>query len=107
MDAKAGKLISVGGNVYYADTQNATPSYKYTSAQTEAVARSFASKILPEEMKMTDAEEMEEVEMPEMNMMGQGCPMMNPMSMGPMNMGPMGMGSMMYGCPMMHNCPMM
>jgi hypothetical protein len=54
MDAVSGELMSVGGNViYYADTTAETAVFKYTDAQTEAVARSFAGKILPDELGQT------------------------------------------------------
>ena len=54
MDARSGKLLSINGNViYYADTKTETKVFKYTDAQTEAVARSFAGKLLPDELKET------------------------------------------------------
>ncbi|SHH78628.1 S-layer homology domain-containing protein [Sporobacter termitidis DSM 10068] len=53
VDAKAGKLLSVNGNViYYADGK-APASFNYTAAQTESTARSFAGRILPDELKET------------------------------------------------------
>lgn len=53
MDAKTGKLISLSSNRIYTEAQAQETSYPYTNSQTEAVARAFASKILPDEMKQT------------------------------------------------------
>lgn len=53
MDGKTGKLISVSSNRIYTDAKTPATVFKYSSDQTEAVARSFAGKILPEEMKQT------------------------------------------------------
>ena len=54
LDARTGKLLSVSGNViYYAEAARDDAAFKYTAAQTEAVARSFAGKILPDEFKET------------------------------------------------------
>jgi hypothetical protein len=53
LDAKTGKLQSVSGTILYKDPDTTPTTYKYTDSQTEAVARSFAGKILPEELKLT------------------------------------------------------
>ena len=54
LDARTGKLLSVGGSyIYTTDKKDAATAYKYTDAQTEATARAFAGKLLPEELKQT------------------------------------------------------
>jgi hypothetical protein len=53
MDAKTGKLISVSSNRIYMDTKTAAAAFKYSSSQTEAVARAFAGKIMPDELRQT------------------------------------------------------
>jgi hypothetical protein len=55
MNAKTGKLISLSSNRLYTETNNGAEAvaYTYTAEQTAATARSFAEKILPDELKQT------------------------------------------------------
>jgi hypothetical protein len=54
MDAITGKLISLSSNRLYSDKNGEeTAAYHYSAGQTEATARAFAGKILPEELKQT------------------------------------------------------
>ena len=54
LDARTGELQSVAGNViYYAGSQTEAKVFKYSDAQTEAVARSFAGKVRPKEYPQT------------------------------------------------------
>ena len=54
MDARTGKLLSLSSNRFYIDRNDGElVSYKYSASQTEATARAFADKILPEELKQT------------------------------------------------------
>jgi hypothetical protein len=53
MDARTGRLISLSSNRPYYDTAAQAAPTKYTGEQTEAIARTFAGKILPDELKQT------------------------------------------------------
>lgn len=54
MDARTGKLLSLSSSRLFMDgNEGDTVTYKYTTGQAETTARSFAGKILPEELKRT------------------------------------------------------
>ena len=53
MDALTGKLLSVSGSIAYTAGGKTAADYNLSSSQTEAVARSFAGKILPDQLKET------------------------------------------------------
>ncbi len=53
MDAKTGKLISVSSNRIYMEAKTPETAFKFSSEQTEATARAFAGKILPDELAKT------------------------------------------------------
>lgn len=54
MDARTGRLLSLSSNrLFVENNPDEIPSYKYSPQQAEATARSFAGKILPEELKQT------------------------------------------------------
>lgn len=54
MDARTGKLLSLSSSRLFIDGNDGeAASYKYSAGQAETTARSFAGKILPEELKQT------------------------------------------------------